>query len=121
MSETGLRHDVWETYVRSWKVATAEEKRALFAASLSPDCVYQDPLARAEGWDELIAYMLDFHRQIPGGHFVTQRFLYHGDRSVARWEMKGADASVLGDGISYAEYGADGKVQRMTGFFEPPA
>jgi hypothetical protein len=112
---------VWETYVRSWKVATAAEKRALFEASLSAECVYRDPLVRAEGWDALVAYMLAFHKQVPGGHFVTQQFITYGDRSVARWEMQGAGGSVLGDGISYAEYADDGKILTMMGFFEAPA
>lgn len=121
MSENGKYEKVWETYVRSWKAKTAQEKRTLFEASLNPKCIYQDPLTRAQGWDELVAYMLDFHKQVPGGHFVTQQFMTHSDRSVARWEMQGADGSVMGDGISYAEYGADDKLVTMTGFFETPA
>lgn len=117
-----MEHEnVWETYVRSWKVATVKEKRALLEASLSPEFVYQDPLARAEGWDQLVTYMLGFHEQVPGGHFVTQQFMSNGDRSVARWEMKGADGAVLGDGIGYAEYGADGKVLKLMNFFETPS
>jgi len=65
--------------------------REIYASCLAPDCVYTDPLTKAKGWDELAAYMTAFHDQIPGGHFVTQQFFAHHQRSVARWTMAGRD------------------------------
>lgn len=112
--------DIWETYTASWKAANVDEKRALFAKCLDPSCHYHDPLIKATGWHELEAYMLDFHRQIPGGHFLTTYFLAHGNKSIARWEMLSATNNFLGDGISYGEYNNDGKLVAMTGFFKPP-
>lgn len=110
----------WETYTRSWNVASRAEKRALFGKSLDPACVYNDPRVRTEGWDELEAYMLDFHRRIPGAHFVTAYFLAHHNKSIARWEMRNAENVLLGDGISYGEYNDNGNLVCMTGFFESP-
>jgi hypothetical protein len=112
--------ETWETYARSWKAPAVADKRALFDAALAPDCVYTDPLTRAEGWEALLAYMSQFHQQVPGGHFVTQRFLHHSGRSVVAWTMNGADGTVLGDGISYVTHGDDGRLTSMTGFFETP-
>jgi predicted transcriptional regulator YdeE len=72
---------VWERYVASWRAVSAAERRTAFEACLAPDCVYTDPLTRTQGWDALAAYMLEFHRQFPGGHFVTEYFLaHHGSR-----------------------------------------
>lgn len=119
-ADESFKH-VWETYVRSWKAETPEDRQALLQSSLDPECIYQDPLTRVEGLDALSAYMSEFHRQVPGGHFVTRYFMAYDARSIARWEMQGADGSVLGDGISYAEYGVDGKLARMTAFFQRPA
>jgi hypothetical protein len=112
--------DTWETIVSSWKVASPAEKRALFEKCLDPECQYNDPLIKAKGWDELEAYMMDFHLQIPGGHFATTYFLAHNNKSIAKWEMRNGDNIVLGDGISYAEYNENGYLTSMTGFFEPP-
>jgi hypothetical protein len=112
--------DTWETYAASWKAGTAEEKKALFVESLSPDCVYTDPVTQATGWDELVAYMLDFHRQIPGGHFVTRSFHHHHGFSLAHWDMVTGVGTVVGDGASYARFGDEGKLVAMTGFFEVP-
>lgn len=110
----------WERYTESWKVASPEQKQALLDGSVSPRCVYTDPLTRAEGWSQLIAYMVDFHRQMPGGHFVTRHFAAHHQRSLARWDMLDGAGKVIGDGSSYGEYDETGLLLAMTGFFETP-
>jgi hypothetical protein len=114
------RRAVWERYVASWKAATATEKTAIYETCLAPNCAYTDPLVQANGWDELLAYMLDFHRQLPGAHFVTEQFIEHHQRSIARWKMMNVDAIAIGDGVSYAEYDLQGRLVAMTGFFEAP-
>lgn len=111
----------WEAYATIWKLPDAASKRAACEAHLDAGCVYTDPLTSREGWDGLIAYMLEFHQQVPGGHFVTTRFKAHNGRSVAVWNMVAGDGTVLGDGISYGEYNDEGKVKTMTGFFDTPA
>lgn len=111
----------WDTYTESWKADTRQAKRILFESSLDSDCEYSDQLAQTEGWDALLDYMLDFHQQVPGGHFQTDYFLAHHNKSIARWQMKNGNNETLGEGISYGEYNSQGKLVSMTGFFEPPA
>ncbi len=110
----------WETYALSWKMSSSAEKRALFKKCLDSACQYHDPLIKTKGWDELEAYIRDFHRQIPGGYFVTTYFLAHSHKSIARWEMRNGENVVLSDGISYAEYNQNGNLVSITGFFETP-
>ena len=112
--------ETWETYVASWKAATETEKKALFAESLAPDCVYTDPISRTEGWNELMAYMVDFHRQVPGGYFVTRHFQVHHGACLAQWDMVARDGTVLSAGISHGRFGDDGRLVAMTGFFDTP-
>jgi hypothetical protein len=112
---------VWEHYTSAWKLTSIAEKRALFADCLAPACVYTDPLTIARGWDALLEYMVAFHAQVPGGHFVTQQFFSHHRCSVARWTMLNAEGETLDEGISYAEYDDEGRLRNMTGFFAPPA
>ncbi|HKY35464.1 MAG TPA: nuclear transport factor 2 family protein [Polyangiaceae bacterium] len=111
---------VWETYVSAWKAVASTEKRAIFATCLAPSCVYTDPLTQAKGWDELLAYMLSFHQQVPGGHFVTEYFSAHHGRSIARWKMLNGEGQLLGEGTSYGEYDAEQRLVAMAGFFEAP-
>jgi hypothetical protein len=117
MSNDGKR-ETWETYVSAWKETSGDGKRAALIASVAPACVYRDPLTQADGHDALIAYMLGFHQQVPGGHFETTYFLAHHDRSIAKWRMRSGDGTVVGEGVSYGEYDAHGKLSAMTGFFD---
>ena len=120
-NEPKTPHAIWETYASAWKETDPDRRRALLNASLDPHCRYRDPLASTEGFDALAAYMDQFQQQIPGGHFVTQRYWHHGDRCAAAWEMRGSNGDKLDEGVSFGEYNADGKLVTMTGFYDPPA
>ncbi len=109
---------IWETYTQSWKANTASEKRDLYRASLSEHCVYTDPLTQTKGWQQLEEYMLDFHKQIPGGHFETFYFSNHHNKSMAKWHMKDGNGATLSEGVSVGEYDEEGRLISMTGFYE---
>jgi hypothetical protein len=110
----------WDIYVSAWKATSVADKQAALEASAAPDCVYRDPLAATTGHDALVNYMRAFHQQVPGGHFEVTYFLAHHDRSIAKWNMRSGDGAILGEGVSYGEYGQDGRLLSMTGFFETP-
>ena len=115
-----LKRTIWETYAQAWKEPSREAKVLALGQSVSPDCVYTDPMTIARGRDELIQYMLDFHKQVPGSHFPLTYFLDHHNVSIARWNAVAGDGTVIGDGMSYGQYGEDGRLVAMTGFFELP-
>ena len=115
---TDLLMQTWENYTASWREGTVDQQRALFAAALSTDCVYRDPLGMASGWDELAAYIANFHLQVPGGHFVTRKFASHHQRCMAHWNMVNRQGEVIGEGYSFGQYNATGKLTSMTGFYE---
>ncbi|HEX3772637.1 MAG TPA: nuclear transport factor 2 family protein, partial [Polyangiaceae bacterium] len=108
----------WERYVSAWKATGAEAKRALVEGTLSSRCVYRDPLTERHGVEDLIAYMVEFHQQLPGAYFETEQFIAHHGRSMARWTMRDAAGRALGDGVSCGEYDESGRLVTMTGFFE---
>lgn len=112
---------IWETYTSSWKTGSEEERRSLFEASLDPDCRYTDPLVLARGWKPLSAYIEDLQKQVPGVHFVTTKFATHNHKCLAHWEMRGEQAQVLSEGVSYGEFNEAGKLVAMTGFFAAPS
>jgi hypothetical protein len=115
------RQATWEKYVSAWKEAAPHSKAAVLAECAAPGCVYQDPLTAANGQAALVDYMLDFQRQVPGGHFVTTAFHTHHDASLAQWQMVGGDGAVLGHGTSVGRYDEGGLLVAMTGFFDVPA
>jgi len=117
---TNPHEDTWETYVSAWRATSVDEKRRILQEAVDEHGEYRDPLAETKGHDQLIGYMLELHKQAPGASFTTTSFLAHHDRSIARWNMVDGKGAVLGDGISYGQYGGDGKLVAMTGFFEVP-
>ncbi|CAN7459024.1 nuclear transport factor 2 family protein [Acidovorax sp. LjRoot74] len=119
MSQQPLQ-SIWDTYTASWKTNSAADRETLFSQSLDPDCTYNDPLATAQGWSQLTAYMDDFHRQVPGGHFVTHYFASHNQQSIAKWNMLDGSGQVIGEGVSYGRYNDQNRLVAMTGFFDTP-
>ncbi len=108
----------WETYVSAWKAEDAAAKRDALARSVATNAVYRDPLAECDGRDALLAYMLEFQKQVPGGYFETTYFLAHHGRSIAKWNMLDRSGQAIGHGVSYGEYGSGGELITMTGFFD---
>lgn len=111
---------IWQHYSSAWQAQSDAQRNAIFAQTLANDCIYTDPLTIAKGWDELSEYMSDFQKQIPNGHFEVNYFMAHNDKSIAKWDMLSGEGIKLGEGISYGQYNADGKLIAMTGFYERP-
>ncbi len=110
--------EIWETYASAWGATERADKLAALDRSVGQRAVYCDPAAECRGHDELVNYMLEFHKQVPGGHFETTYFLAHHGRSIAKWNMMGGAGEKVGEGVSYGEYDNDGALVAMTGFFE---
>ncbi len=109
----------WETYTQSWSETDAKAQQQLFEQSLSPDCVYTDPMLQTTGYAQLAGYMAGLQKDLPGARFVTTRFVSHHDRSLAHWNMLDGNGNTVAPGISVGQYGADGRLKQMTGFYEP--
>jgi hypothetical protein len=110
--------NTWEKYVSTWKMTDKTDRQAMFSEVLAENAVYTDPLVQTKSWDDLIAYMENFHQQVPGGYFVTTSFLAHHQKSIANWETRTGENATIGTGISYGEYDDQGKLVSMNGFFE---
>lgn len=110
----------WNEYTESWKMKNSEDKLHAFGNSLDLNCQYNDPIIKTKGYEQLLSYMQDFHKQIPGGHFVTNYFLAHSNKSISKWDMYDGNNNKIGEGVSYGEYNTEGKLTSMTGFFETP-
>lgn len=112
--------NTWETYTSSWKVSSREEKEELFQRALAKSCRYTDPVAQHDDWDALLAYMQEFHQQVPGAYFVTREFWAHHGCSGAHWDMNDGAGKKLSEGFSYGTYDESGRLTSMTGFFDVP-
>ena len=120
MTDARDHRSQWDAYGELWTITHVAARHAARDGVLSTGCTYTDPSVHAEGVEEILAYMTRFQENAPGGHFVTEAFLDHHDRSLARWTMVLGDGTVVGTGASFATYTA-GALTSMTGFIDAPA
>lgn len=108
---------VWDTYVEVLNAKTREEKTERIARCARTDISYSDPMVSLAGSDALVGYMLSLFEMNPGGTFVTTSFIEHHRRSLSGWEVRDGAGTRVGEGSSYAEYDAEGRVATVSVFF----
>ena len=109
--------NTWELYSSAWKKTVRADRIGLLEKSVDRGCCYTDTNIVANGHDELIGYMEDFHSRVPGGHFETVNFISHHGFGLARWNMLNQLGKKIGEGYSHLKYTKNGKLMQMTGFF----
>ena len=108
--------EVWKDYQAAWANISDAERRELLERSVAADCVYADPAGDAEGLEALIAYVGRFQQQFPGARFENDALLVHHDQALATWRRLDPNGGPPAPGNSYAQFGSDGRLVRMTGF-----
>lgn len=111
--------EIWNRYSAIWSAPT-ETRRVELQRCLAEACSYCDVNGLLKGREALSDYMAGFQASFPGGTFRILGVIYHHDRSLASWECHCPDGSVLMTGRSYASTAADGRLENITGFFDPP-
>lgn len=111
--------NTWKTYQSAWSDISVGDRRDLLSRSVADDCVYSDPTDHCDGVEALIVHIEGSQKKVPGASFRSDKFLDHHGQSLSDWTMLDGNGSVVAMGTSYARFGADGKLVRMTGFFEP--
>ena len=110
---------LWDRYAAIWSL-DADARESEMSACLADDVTYCDPngaIARRAG---LSTYMAGFKESMPAGRFIILSVLHHNERSLARWELRHDDETVLQTGTSFAAM-SDGRLSAITGFFDPSA
>lgn len=110
----------WTTYQAAWGDKMSAERTRLLDASVVEACVYTDPLGAWFGKAEITRLIEQFRTEMPGVFFRNHAFLHHHGWSMARWALYDAGGRELQPGASVAEYGADGRIVRVIGFFPTP-
>jgi SnoaL-like domain len=110
---------VWDRYAAIWSLDAAARAGQL-PACVTGDVTYCDPNGLLRGWQALSDYMGAFQDSVPAGSFRIRSVLHHHDRSLARWTLRGPDLRAMQTGTSFGLLADDGRLQAVTGFFDPP-
>ena len=111
----------FETYQSAWVNGIApDERQRLLRESVAEDCLYQDPGTTCRGHAELTVKIEDANQKGPGATFRNDRFFTHHDKAVVNWTMFDGAGEEYATGASYVQFGADGRLTDMTGFYDAP-
>ena len=111
--------DAVAVYCEAWAAAEAERRRLLEVA-WHEDGVYSDPVGRAEGREALVSHLAGFQRQFPGHRIVvTSGVDEHDGYFRFGWALNDADGNIVMEGVDFGEVAEDGRIARITGFFDP--
>jgi hypothetical protein len=103
----------------STTVRTRGPKRRRRSSSVAEECVYTDPTSVSHGHLELTAKMQATQRNYPGASFRNDRFVEHHCQAISQWTMNDGKGQPIFVGQSFACFDRDGRLTKMTGFFEP--
>jgi hypothetical protein len=109
------------SYVAVWNTPDPAARRALVESCWAPDGTYQDPVTGFDGPDALAAGCRAFADRWPGSRIeILGEVVAHHAYACFAWCVRGADGSVLREGIDFAEFADDGRIRRIVGFFGRP-
>ena len=114
-TDTGVLLD---TYFEMWRTTDPAERAALVAQAFTEDGRHVDKHADATGHAELVEMITGVHAGFPGFQMArTSGVDRFGDQLRFAWDLNAADGSPIVAGLDIAEVAADGRLQRVTGFW----
>ncbi len=111
----------WTTYQAAWSDISDAQSAHLLEASVSDDCIYTDPSTdERRGHAELVETIRNTQAAYPGASFRNDQLTDYDGQALSEWTMYDAGGAEIVTGVSYARFGADGRLTNMSGFFVPP-
>lgn len=112
--------EIVAAYCEAWNVAGDGERRALLEQSWAEDGAYTDPRTDLAGRAALFAHISKVHAGRPGTRILmTSGLDVHHVVLRFTWKLVNAQGAAVADGIDFGELAADGRLQRIIGFFGP--
>jgi hypothetical protein len=107
-----------DAYFEMWQTTDEDRRADLVAGTFTEDGRHVDQHADASGHAGLVEMIAGVHAGFPGFQMArTSGIDRFGDQLRFAWELNGADGTPIVAGIDVAEVAADGRLQRVTGFW----
>jgi hypothetical protein len=105
-------------YLAMWRETDEAARAERIAQVFTEDGRHVDPNADAQGHAGLAEMITAVHALYPGFTMrQTTAIDAHNDQLRFGWQLQSADGSLTLDGIDVGEVAADGRLQRITGFW----
>lgn len=111
---------VVDSYLGAYGEPDPTRRQALTEQSWSPTGTLVDPPMEATGHDGLDAMFVAVQGQFPGHTFRRTTVIdnHHGKGRYG-WDLVGPDGSTTLAGTDFAQFGDDGRLIHVAGFFGP--
>jgi hypothetical protein len=115
-----MHTEVIDRYLAMWNETDAAQRRALIAQTWAEDGSYIDPVMNSAGHPGLDAMVAAVQQRFPDHHFqLTGPIDTYQDRLRFTWKLAAAGAPAVVTGTDFGVLTADGRLQAITGFFDP--
>ncbi len=89
--------------------------------SVSDGCIYTNPSTdERHGYAELVETIRETQSTYPGAFFRNVQLTDYDGQALSEWTMFDAGGAEIVKGVSYARFGADGRLTNMSGFWVAP-
>lgn len=110
--------DIW---FRSWSEKDEDTRRKLLADVAIPDVQIHDRFSLLEGIDDLVRHIGATQRFMPDMHLHRRGDVRHCQGMLlVDWVAANAAGEQRGTGTNVVTLRADGKIESVTGFWDPP-
>jgi hypothetical protein len=110
-----------DRYIAMWNEKDAPSRTALIADIWSDGASYVDPMLSGEGRDGIDAMVGQVQAKYPDHTFRRTSVVdAHNDHIRFNWSLATADEPPMVSGVDFGVV-VDGRLQSITGFFEPAA
>lgn len=107
-----------DTYLAMWNEKDAVKRAELIEKAWTSEAHYVDPMLEAKGYEGLSEMVDGVQDQFPGFRFRrTSAVDEHHGLVRFGWELAGADGTIAVAGEDIGVIDADGRLQRIAGFF----
>ena len=114
-----MTDDPITAYGEAWLAVDERDRARLLEVAWAPDAVYCDPLDRLEGREALGRHISATQTALAGGRIaVTSTPVRHHDSAFFRWTMTDASGATALTGFDVVQLADDGRIARLTGFFD---
>jgi hypothetical protein len=110
-----------ERYLHAWNQADPDERAAAVGATWAENATYVDPVAAAEGREQIFDLIGAVQMQVPGHVFRLLRDTVDSHHNVVRfgWELvPAAGGESLAVGFDIAVVEEDGRIGTVLGFLD---
>jgi hypothetical protein len=116
----GTLDQLIDTYCAAWSDPDPMRRREILERVWADGATYTDPRVHAVGLDELLVHIDKVVAGRPGAKVVrTSRVDAHHDVARFAWHVVQAGGTALPESLDVVELSADGRIQRVIGFFGP--